>query len=107
MALSGELYLGVAVDYTACRPVLVLASRAGGVEIEQIAARENPDQILRIKTEYSPSARGSGSERRPGIVAAFLAGDGPAARIGRGDSPRAARRRSTTCSWSGTWRCWR
>ena len=67
VSLSGELYLGVAVDYTACRP-LVLASRAGGVEIEQ-TARENPDQILRVPV--SPS-QGLGPAQA-GEVAAFLA----------------------------------
>jgi succinyl-CoA synthetase beta subunit len=43
--IEHEYYLGIAVDRASARPVLI-ASREGGVEIEQVAA-SNPDAILR------------------------------------------------------------
>jgi len=51
LALAGELYLGVVVDYTNCRPV-ILASRSGGMEIESLAELD-PDRLLRLAV--SPS----------------------------------------------------
>ena len=51
VAPDRELYLGVAVDYTSSRPV-ILACGLGGMDIEQVAA-EAPDQVLRLKV--SPS----------------------------------------------------
>ncbi len=41
--LKGELYLGIAVDYTREQPVILL-SPSGGIEIETLA-REKPDSI--------------------------------------------------------------
>jgi len=49
--LQTEMYLGLAVDYSNCRP-LVLASGGGGVEIEELAA-QSPERILRLPV--SPS----------------------------------------------------
>jgi succinyl-CoA synthetase beta subunit len=43
--IAHELYLGVVVDRTAARPVL-MASKEGGVHIEEVAAR-TPDRIYR------------------------------------------------------------
>ncbi len=43
--IAEELYVAVAIDPSAKLPVLV-ASRAGGVDIEQVA-RESPEQVLR------------------------------------------------------------
>jgi succinyl-CoA synthetase beta subunit len=45
LPIETELYLGIVVDRTEARPVF-MASAAGGVEIEQVAA-ENPDAILK------------------------------------------------------------
>jgi succinyl-CoA synthetase beta subunit len=45
LAIETELYLGIVVDRAEARPVF-MASAAGGVEIEQVAA-ENPDAILK------------------------------------------------------------
>ena len=45
LPIERELYLGVVLDRAAARPVL-MASAAGGMEIEQVAA-ENPDAILK------------------------------------------------------------
>ena len=44
--IDREFYIGIAVDRTAGRPVLI-GSAEGGVEIEQVA-RERPDAIIRI-----------------------------------------------------------
>ncbi len=44
--IQHELYLAVVVDYAQRRPVL-MASKRGGVDIEQVA-RETPDDIVRI-----------------------------------------------------------
>ena len=44
--IEQELYLAIAVDYAARRPVL-MASAAGGVDIEQ-AASERPEALLRL-----------------------------------------------------------
>jgi succinyl-CoA synthetase beta subunit len=43
--IERELYLGILVDRAAARPV-VIASAAGGMDIEEVAARE-PEKILR------------------------------------------------------------
>lgn len=70
LPLFGELYLGMVVDYTNCRPV-VLASRSGGIEIEALAARD-PAQILRLPV--SPSQGLLPGQARQ--VARFLTDDG-------------------------------
>lgn len=48
--IKGEYYLGITIDRSARKPVL-LASAAGGVEIEEVA-RTTPEKIL--KTEIDP-----------------------------------------------------
>src|SRR3984893_9497181 len=45
LPIEKELYLGIVIDRTEARPVF-MASAAGGMEIEQVAA-ENPDAILK------------------------------------------------------------
>src|SRR5437870_6881720 len=45
VAIEKELYLGILVDRAEAKPVF-MASAAGGMEIEQVAA-ENPDAILK------------------------------------------------------------
>src|SRR5437667_7869786 len=45
LPIEKELYLGIVIDRAEARPVF-MASRAGGMEIEQVAA-ENPDAILK------------------------------------------------------------
>jgi succinyl-CoA synthetase beta subunit len=45
LPIEKELYLGIVIDRAEARPVL-MASVAGGMEIEQVAA-ENPDAILK------------------------------------------------------------
>src|SRR5271155_658786 len=45
LPIEKELYLGIVIDRVEARPVL-MASVAGGMEIEQVAA-ENPDAILK------------------------------------------------------------
>jgi len=45
LAIERELYLGIVIDRTEAKPVF-MASAAGGMEIEQVAA-ENPDAILK------------------------------------------------------------
>ncbi len=45
LPIEKELYLGILVDRTEGKPVF-MASAAGGMEIEQVAA-ENPDAILK------------------------------------------------------------
>jgi succinyl-CoA synthetase beta subunit len=45
LPIARELYLGIVLDRAAARPVF-MASAAGGMEIEQVAA-ENPDAILK------------------------------------------------------------
>src|SRR5437762_5873397 len=45
LPIERELYLGIVLDRAAARPVF-MASAAGGMEIEQVAA-ENPDAILK------------------------------------------------------------
>jgi succinyl-CoA synthetase beta subunit len=47
--IRGEIYLGVVLDRTQRRPV-VMASREGGVEIEEVAAT-NPDAIVKVAVE--------------------------------------------------------
>jgi succinyl-CoA synthetase beta subunit len=44
--IQRELYVAVVVDYAARRPV-IMASRQGGVEIEQVA-QDDPDAIVRV-----------------------------------------------------------
>ena len=70
LGLEKEMYLGLVVDYAAGRPVL-LASPSGGVEIEEIAAR---DPHLVLKQSITPSRGLTGEQAR--IAAGFLAGDG-------------------------------
>ena len=45
LPIEKELYLGIVIDRTEAKPVF-MASAAGGMEIEQVAA-ENPDAILK------------------------------------------------------------
>ena len=45
LPIEKELYLGIVIDRDEARPVF-MASAAGGMEIEQVAA-ENPDAILK------------------------------------------------------------
>ena len=45
LPIERELYLGIVLDRTEAKPVF-MASQAGGMEIEQVAA-ENPDAILK------------------------------------------------------------
>src|SRR5690348_3657267 len=45
LPIERELYLGIVIDRDEARPVF-MASAAGGMEIEQVAA-ENPDSILK------------------------------------------------------------
>ncbi len=45
LSIEKELYLGIVIDRAEARPVF-MASAAGGMEIEQVAA-ENPDAILK------------------------------------------------------------
>jgi succinyl-CoA synthetase beta subunit len=45
LPIDRELYLGIVIDRTEARPVL-MASASGGMEIEQVAA-QNPDAILK------------------------------------------------------------
>src|SRR5512136_1314394 len=52
LPIERELYLGVALDRAQGRPVF-MASSEGGVEIEEVAAR-NPESIL--KEPFDPSA---------------------------------------------------
>jgi succinyl-CoA synthetase beta subunit len=52
LPIDRELYLGMVIDRVEARPVF-MASAAGGMEIEQVAA-ENPDAIL--KEHVDPSA---------------------------------------------------
>jgi succinyl-CoA synthetase beta subunit len=50
--IERELYLGIVVDRTSCRPVIMM-SAAGGMEIEEVAAR-TPELI--IKETVNPTA---------------------------------------------------
>ena len=45
-AIARELYLGVVIDRTQQR-IVIMASTEGGVEIEKVA-EESPDKILRV-----------------------------------------------------------
>src|SRR5512133_2546018 len=45
LPIEKELYLGIVLDRAEAKPVF-MASQAGGIEIEQVAA-ENPDAILK------------------------------------------------------------
>src|SRR5262249_48897860 len=45
LAIEKELYLGIVIDRVEAKPVF-MASAAGGMEIEQVAA-QNPDAILK------------------------------------------------------------
>ncbi len=67
---SDEWYVGITVDYTNCRPV-ILACRTGGVEIEETAA---VDSGLILREPVTPSlGLLAGQARR---VAGFLVGEG-------------------------------
>ena len=55
LPIEKELYLGIVIDRVEARPVF-MASAAGGMEIEQVAAT-NPDAILK---EYIRAGHGSG-----------------------------------------------
>jgi succinyl-CoA synthetase beta subunit len=72
LPLAEELYLGIVVDYTNCRPV-VLASRSGGVEIEALAAQDHA-QILRLPVSPSQGL----TDEQAMEAARFLAGPDPA-----------------------------
>jgi succinyl-CoA synthetase beta subunit len=56
LPIERELYLGIVLDRTEAKPVF-MASAAGGMEIEQVAA-ENPDAILK---EYVTPGLGLGA----------------------------------------------
>src|ERR1700687_3339288 len=71
LPIEKELYLGIVIDRAEARPVF-MASVAGGMEIEQVAA-ENPDAILK---EYV--APGMGLEAFQGRKLAFQLGLKPA-----------------------------
>jgi succinyl-CoA synthetase beta subunit len=71
LPIEKELYLGIVIDRTEARPVF-MASAAGGMEIEQVAA-ENPDAILK---EYV--APGMGLEGFQARKLAFQLGLKPA-----------------------------
>ena len=66
LPIEKELYLGIVIDRAAGRPVF-MASAAGGMEIEQVAA-ENPDAILK---EYIDPGMGleAFQARKTGICA--------------------------------------
>src|ERR1700690_2204390 len=67
LPIEKELYLGIVIDRVQAKPVF-MASVAGGMEIEQVAA-ENPDAILK---EYI--APGMGLEAFQARKLAFQAG---------------------------------
>ena len=71
LPIEKELYLGIVIDRAEARPVF-MASVAGGMEIEQVAA-ENPDAILK---EYV--APGMGLEAFQARKLAFQLGLKPA-----------------------------
>jgi succinyl-CoA synthetase beta subunit len=71
LPIEKELYLGIVIDRDEARPVF-MASSAGGIEIEQVAA-ENPDAILK---EYV--APGMGLEAFQARKLAFQLGLKPA-----------------------------
>src|SRR5271165_191194 len=71
LPIEKELYLGIVIDRAEARPVF-MASVAGGMEIEQVAA-ENPDAILK---EYV--APGMGLEAFQARKLAFRLGLKPA-----------------------------
>src|SRR5215471_19037723 len=56
LPIESELYLGIVIDRAEAKPVF-MASRAGGMEIEQVAA-ENPGAILK---EYITPGLGLGA----------------------------------------------
>ena len=56
LPIERELYLGIVIDRAEAKPVF-MASQAGGMEIEQVAA-ENPDAILK---EYLTTGLGLGA----------------------------------------------
>ncbi len=60
LPIEKELYLGIVIDRTEARPVF-MASAAGGMEIEQVAA-ENPDAIL--KEHVAPGQQLEGFQAR-------------------------------------------
>jgi succinyl-CoA synthetase beta subunit len=70
LPIEKELYLGIVIDRAEARPVF-MASAAGGMEIEQVAA-ENPDAILK---EYIDP--GMGLEAFQARNLAFKLGLGP------------------------------
>ena len=59
LPIASELYLGILLDRAVSRPVF-MASRAGGMEIEEVAARD-PKAILKEyidrRSAYRPSRR--------------------------------------------------
>ncbi len=55
MEIQKELYLGVVIDRSRARPV-IMASREGGVEIEKVAA-ESPEKIVKEWVEPSVGLR--------------------------------------------------
>src|ERR671914_706432 len=79
LQIDRELYLSIVIDRAAARPV-VIASAAGGMDIEEVAA-SHPDQILR---EYI--RRGTGIVPFQARKLAFGMGleSGPAQKAGEG-----------------------
>jgi len=72
--IKSEYYVGIVIDRTSRRPML-LASAAGGVEIEQVA-RETPEKIVRVAID--PGVGLLGFQGRNAGMALF--GDAKAAR---------------------------
>ncbi len=56
MAIRRELYLGIVIDRAAGLPVL-MASAAGGMEIEEVA-RTRPDAIIKVRVDPATGIRG-------------------------------------------------
>ena len=70
LEIATELYLGILIDRALCRPVL-MASAAGGMDIEQVAA-ETPDLIHRV--EINPSVGLAAFQARGAADAVGLTG---------------------------------
>ena len=85
LQIDRELYLSILIDRAAARPV-VIASAAGGMDIEEVAAKQ-PEKILR---EYID--RGTGIRAVSGAEAGFRHG----ARSRSGAEARQAARRAST-----------
>jgi succinyl-CoA synthetase beta subunit len=95
--IQAEIYLGIVLDRTARRPV-IMASREGGVEIEEVAAT-NPDAILKVAVDpllglqpyeirrlaygigLDPALHGQFGATVKGLYASYLACDATLAEI--------------------------